>query len=65
MQGKDLSLVQSTSTFLVLVCDSARAQDIWQGLSGGSVSLVSRASLHFAALPFAPERVRRLPTAGL
>lgn len=65
MQSEDPSLVQSTSTLHVLVCDSARAQDIRQGLSGGSVSLFSRTSLRFAALPFAPERVRRLPAAGL
>lgn len=38
MQGEDLSLVQSTITLLAIVCDSAGAQHIWQGLSGRSVS---------------------------
>lgn len=44
------ALVPSTS--LVLICGTAWAQHIWQGLSGMSLLL-------------APEGTRRLPMAGL
>lgn len=56
---------QSVSTSLVLICDSAWAQHIWQGLSGRSASPVFRGSLCCAALTLAPEGTKRLPMAGL